>query len=244
VLINPGDKDVLATVYQKDMSMLRIINKTEDATFDFHIDGFFVSCYCWGPSGNTLWIGDDFYVSIVEIDRSGNWLRNIYVGAGSTAIASDETSVVTCIESKEDTWPKLVVIDYATGSIVAAFGAFGLDNGLLCPKTTNVAIVGSHYIVAAATNPYLVRVDKEGNMDRINLEGGTVVAMCNAHNGRDVYVCTARMPQEVQRVDIFTGVVQNAWAIPAGAVTDITCIATDKHVVVFSAETQLLYTYV
>jgi hypothetical protein len=241
--LNPKDKDVLATVNWEDTTMLHMAKKGQPV-FDFHIEGLFVSCCCWGPFGDTLWIGNAFYVSIVEIDDTGRWLRNIYVGAGSTAIASNETGVVTCIESNEDTCPKLLVFDYASGSMLASFGAFGLDNGLLCPKTTQVAIVGSYYIVAVAAHSYMVRVDKLGNVDKIDLDGGAIVAMCNAHNGKDVYVCTSKMPQDVQRVDVFTGVVQNAWAIPAGNVTDISCIAADKQVVVFSVETQLLYTYV
>jgi hypothetical protein len=223
------------------------LSKKDESAFRFHAEGVFVSCSCWGPSGNTLWIGNDIYVSIIEIDDGGNWLRNMYVGAGSSAIACNEISVVSCTECKDETWPKLIVLDYASGSIIATFGAFGLDAGLLLPSTTHVAIVGSYYVVAVASNSYMVRIDKDGNFAQIHLgDGGFITAICSAHNGRDVYVCTSKLPRDVCRIDIFTGLMQNSWSLPKdalGNVTDISCAETDKCVIVFSAETQILFTY-
>jgi len=247
VLFNPSHYDELVAVDIEDSSLV-YLSKRQEETSLIHMDGVYVSCFCWGPLGNTIWVGNGVYVSIVEFDRSGNWLRNVYVGAGSAAIACDEKNIVVCLATIEDNWPKLVVLDYTTGTIKATLGTFGSDAGLLCPFTTHVAIVGSYYIVGIAEHSYFVRVDVHGNFVQVNLEeGGSIIAICSAHNDRDVYVSTSRMPHDVRRVDIFTGVVQNAWSLPKdllGRVTDIMCIQADKSVTVFSDETQVLYTYV
>lgn len=242
-LLNPFDKNTLVSVSKDNFGIVHTSQKGEPI-FTLQIDGFYVTCCCWGSMGNTIWLGNDLFVSIVETDTCGNWLRNVFVGAGCTALASSDTHLVTCVESKEDAWPKLMVLDHDTGFMLFSFGAFGLDNGLLSMKPSHVAIVGPYYIVADEDSTHMVRVDAVGNATPILLNGGTIVSMCSAYNGKDIYVCTSKLPHNVQQINIYTGVVQNEWCIPAGhRVTDISFTPTENEVIVFSAEQQILYTF-
>ncbi len=235
---------ILAGVDHADCSVVQICHgETGLERSNFHMDTFYVSCFCWGPCGETLLLASTDYVNVLEIDQHGTYTRGMYTGFPVTAIACDAVRVACCTESKEDTWPKVLLMDYATGNFLQSFGSFGLDNGLVSIHVAHVAMAGDFIIMADDANEYLTRVDRVGNFARVTFASeGLVVALCTAHNGKDVYVTTSKVHSEVKRVNVLTGAIQNTWCLPGDdVVSNVSCCQHNRTVTVFSKQTQRLY---